>query len=303
MELPRVLIVPYLRNWSYDLTAQALREHLSHRFDFRLAYEADVKSGLDEDWPQVVVDMWWHGTLHMTFGRKTVKQISSHRWSAQQWGRLTPSKMLHHYAKQLGVIVVPSRRLLELFSTAPSEEERHFLLASKGFDPAMFFDQGRRLVPHGADEQLSIGWAGASAALDKHVDVLLEAAPNLRMADQCLTYDEMPDFYNGLDIIACASDAEGDPRPLIEAMACGCFPITTDVGIVPELIRRGENGFVVDSANPAEFAMAFEWCRNNIDHVRAAGRRNAVELAAKRRWSDVAPMWGEAIDLALARSS
>ena len=109
-----------------------------------------------------------------------------------------------------------------------------------------------------------------------------------------LPYGEMPDFYNSIDVISVASTAEGDPRPLIEGMACGCFPVTTDVGIVPELVRHGENGLIVERSVKA-FAEAFAWCRANVDQVRAAGRRNAELMLASRTWAHVASAWASAI--------
>lgn len=297
--LPRVLVVPYLAGWSYDHTARAIREHLSHRFDISLAYTADVEQqNLDERFrPDVVIDMWWHGTLHYEFGTRTLKQISSHRWRMPKWGRLKPSNMLRRYASGAGAIVVPSQRLFHLLGQVEDVDDptRVFTLGPKGFDPKRFADRGERRG------ELVVGWAGDSAAPDKHVRDIVEAEPRAVLADKCLTYGEMPDFYNGIDIIAIASSDEGDPRPLIEGMACGCFVVATDVGIVPELVRHGVNGLIIDRS-PDAFRAAFAWCRDNIDYVRRAGAENARFMLERRTWAHVMPRWGDAIDLVLSRS-
>ena len=65
----------------------------------------------------------------------------------------------------------------------------------------------------------------------------------------------MARFYNSIDVICVASTAEGDPLPLVEGMACGCFPVCVDVGIVPELVQSGVNGLIVDRT-PAAFRAA-----------------------------------------------
>ena len=296
--LPRVWLVPYRRGWSYDLTARALVECLSDRYEFRIGYTDEILRGEIARWPaDVVVDMWWHGSLagRLGDGSRVVKQISSHRWRQKKWGALKPTNLLKQYADDVAAIVVPSHRLFAELHSRATDRTHDIHIAAKGFDPALFFDQRRRGGP------LSIGWAGAAEAKDKHVDILLEAEPTTRLADYCLTYREMADFYNDVDVIAIGSTAEGDPRPLIEGMACGCFPITTDVGIVPELVTHGENGLVVERSAKA-FANAYRWAREHVDLVRAAGRRNAELMRRTRTWRHVAGSWARVFDLVIARS-
>ncbi len=65
---------------------------------------------------------------------------------------------------------------------------------------------------------------------------------------------ELLELYNIADIFALSSYAEGLPRVLIEAMACGCIPIATDVGGVSSVVSDGINGFTVHSGNPEMFS-------------------------------------------------
>jgi len=289
--VPRVALVPYSRNWSYDLTAVALAQHLAPRFDLEVFY----RDGLDRArWADfdLVIDFWWRGVLHRKAGQKVAKQVSSHRWSQPRWGSNSIRGLVGAHLHRNVAILVPSRRLeTEL---APSVSK---LLARcpKGFHPETFGDAGDR---RGG---LAVGWAGNATAADKNLGLLVEACPELQIAGGNLTQAEMPGFYNGLDVITCASDAEGDPRPLIEGMACGCFPVTVDVGIVPELVRHGENGLIVERS-AAAFAQAFAWCRANLEQVREVGRRNAQEMLASRTWAAVSRLWGDAFDLSIART-
>lgn len=295
MPLPRVWLVPYRRAWCYDITARALVRHLSHRFEFRLAYTDEIMAGQIEEWPaDAIVDMWWHGTMHHRVAPyRVIKQVSSHRWRQQRWGSLKPGRMLSLFAGGAGAVVVPSHRLFAELATAADHSDLH--IAAKGFDPRLFANHD---VRNGCE--LTVGWAGASEAKDKNVDTLVEAFPDVRLADECLTQDEMGDFYNGCDVVAIASSAEGDPRPLIEGMACGCFPVTTDVGIVPELVEHGVNGLIV-GREPGAFELAFAWCAAHLETVRAAGRRNADMMARTRTWAHVAPMWGDVIESVVTR--
>jgi sugar transferase (PEP-CTERM/EpsH1 system associated) len=58
------------------------------------------------------------------------------------------------------------------------------------------------------------------------------------------------------DIFALPSQAEGISNTLLEAMACGCAPVATDVGGNPELVDDGVNGLLVRSQDGAALAAA-----------------------------------------------
>jgi len=65
---------------------------------------------------------------------------------------------------------------------------------------------------------------------------------------------ELLELYNLANLFALASYSEGLPRVLIEAMACGCIPIATDVGDVAAVVVDGVNGFIVNPGDYEEFA-------------------------------------------------
>lgn len=285
----RIALVPHTRDWSYDFTARALVQHLCDRFEFEV-FHSDTLDTLVPRAFDLIVDFWWRGGLERRFGQRVVKQVSSHRWGREKYGCLDAKALIDGHLRRAGGVIVPSARLASELVGAP-----HLTIGPKGFHPETFGDEQRR---RGSD--LVVGWAGNQTAPDKRLEIIRSAWPGLRMASD-LPYDAMPRWYNSIDVITCASDAEGDPRPLIEGMACGCFPVTTDVGIVPELVQHGRNGLVVERSSRA-FAEAFAWCRENPELVRAAGRENARAMLATRTWASVAPAWGDAFDAAIARA-
>jgi len=56
------------------------------------------------------------------------------------------------------------------------------------------------------------------------------------------------------DIFALPSQAEGISNTLLEAMACGCAPVATDVGGNPELIEPEHNGLLVPAQDSSALA-------------------------------------------------
>lgn len=57
---------------------------------------------------------------------------------------------------------------------------------------------------------------------------------------------DMPAVYNMLDILVMPSLEEGLPMVLLEAMSAGVPVVTTPVGQIPEIIKDGETGFLVE---------------------------------------------------------
>lgn len=60
---------------------------------------------------------------------------------------------------------------------------------------------------------------------------------------------ELLELYNLSDVFVLASYSEGLPRVLLEAMACGCIPIVTDVGSVGTVVASGYNGLLTEPGN------------------------------------------------------
>ena len=55
---------------------------------------------------------------------------------------------------------------------------------------------------------------------------------------------ELRKYYQKAKVFALLSLSEGLPNTLCEAMLCGCVPVVTNVGAMPEVVR--EYGFIVD---------------------------------------------------------
>jgi glycosyltransferase involved in cell wall biosynthesis len=67
---------------------------------------------------------------------------------------------------------------------------------------------------------------------------------------------QMADAYRQAQIVLSITEHDGTPNTLLEALACGCFPIVGNIPSLREWIRDGENGFLVDSGAPHALAEA-----------------------------------------------
>ena len=72
---------------------------------------------------------------------------------------------------------------------------------------------------------------------------------------------EVKDLFDNSDllvspcVIASNGDRDGFPTVIFESMAYGVPVITTNVSVIPEVIKDGKNGFIVPSNNPNELAL------------------------------------------------
>jgi len=59
-------------------------------------------------------------------------------------------------------------------------------------------------------------------------------------------YKEVAYFYNVLDLYIVASRIEGGPEAIVESMASGVPLVSTKMGMAPDIIVDGENGFLAE---------------------------------------------------------
>jgi glycosyltransferase involved in cell wall biosynthesis len=93
---------------------------------------------------------------------------------------------------------------------------------------------------------------GGSGQLKESIETLLEAE---KISDRVdlpgwISYDDIPSYLNRVRLLVLPSYTEGLPNIIIEAMACGTPILATPVGAIPDIIRDGETGFIMEDNSP-----------------------------------------------------
>lgn len=158
---------------------------------------------------------------------------------------------------------VSSRKLLDVYNSDDRILMKPSAVISDGVDTSLFVPAGleRFQSENLQNRTIRIGWAGNSqwvvgdlkginTILRPAVSALQEAGYNVELItsdrlNRMIPHDEMPGFYNGIDVYVCASSCEGTPNPVLEAMACGVPVVSTDVGLVPELFGDKQKHFIL----------------------------------------------------------
>jgi glycosyltransferase involved in cell wall biosynthesis len=170
-----------------------------------------------------------------------------------------------------------------------------------------------------SQEAFVVGWVGRMTAVKRTDDVLLafeglldrgvdaylclvgdgpdrdhleRYAHELGIVRRCLFLgyqDEVGRFYQAIDALILPSTNEGTPVSVIEALAAERPAVATRVGGIPDVIRAGVDGFLVEVGDSA--ALAEQLTVLARDPVRraemgAAGRANVLERYAVERLVD-----------------
>lgn len=87
---------------------------------------------------------------------------------------------------------------------------------------------------------------------------------------------DLPRYLNEIQTVVVPSAFEGLPNIVLESMACGCVVLATPVGGIPDLIRDGVTGFLLDDRSPAAIAAGISQACTH--HDREGIAKNARRL-------------------------
>ena len=145
------------------------------------------------------------------------------------------------------------------------------------------------------DVQFIIGGAGDSSDKIKR-DIIAKNIGKKVKLHSIISHDLIPDYLNSARLIVLPSYGEGLPNIVLEAMACGTPVLATPVGGIPDLIKDGATGFLMENNSPE--CIAANVCRAlkhpNLERI-AICARNLIENEytlenAVLRWKTVLDM-------------
>ena len=97
-----------------------------------------------------------------------------------------------------------------------------------------------------------------TGTLDRTLKTALHAEPWASHVTwlRWVAHERIPDYLNQLKLTVIPSYSEGLPNLALEAMGCGTPVLATGVGGVPDLVKDGETGFLLQDNTPDTIAQA-----------------------------------------------
>ncbi len=165
------------------------------------------------------------------------------------------SKCMYYY--------VSSNKLLEIYNNIDIENKPYGVITD-GVDLEEFYPKNKNKFENIHNRKIKIGWVGNSAWKQekedfKGVNTILKPAVKELIEEgypietyfadrqeRIIPHDQMVDYYSDIDVIVCTSKIEGTPNPVLEGMACGDIVISTNVGIVPDVLGKKQSQLILE---------------------------------------------------------
>lgn len=287
----KVLFIYDIRDWSFHNIAENISKACLDRAKASgSADNWQFKLMAREDWagyPERLMEALSWADLHVFFWRfdllAAIDMLAAQKTYRKTLAKLLASKVtlsivydhLYSDAQDLqdhgnpflisDLNAVSSGTLRKIYSASPHLFAPDAVLVD-GVD-LQRFQPSAKTTPD--DGKLRVGWVGNSDwGTHKAPDMkgfhgvfrpamqVMEAS-NLAVqivADRATTpvaYCDMPAYYHQIDVMVCSSLIEGTPNPVLEAMASGVAVISTDVGVVREVLGPLQQEFIIDRAPEA----------------------------------------------------
>lgn len=108
-----------------------------------------------------------------------------------------------------------------------------------------------------------------------------------------IPHDKLPQYLNEIKLLVIPSYSEAGPHMVFEAMACGTPVLGTPVGVMRDVIKDGETGFILEDNSPQCIARNIIRALNypNLDQIARAARelveREYTHEAAVNRYRSI----------------
>jgi alpha-1,3-mannosyltransferase len=211
--------------------------------------------------------------------------------------------------KHVAAVICVSEHDYEIFSSIVPREKLHLVRngvavesyanVEKKVKPGLLVGIGRVSSNKGIDRlihavaevrksrpEVELVWAGPDE--EGRIEQLRQVAQQAGVGD-CVRFTgrvevaELERLLSHANLFVSGSSYEGYGLSTIEAMSSGTVPVVTRVGIHPQLIGDGKNGFLVDS-DTASLARGLRTALNLEPGALASMGRQARELSAACTW-------------------
>jgi glycosyltransferase involved in cell wall biosynthesis len=214
--------------------------------------------------------------------------------------------------------IVVSKWLADLMRSEYGDENTSLVLNT--VDTQQFYapPRGKQAEPTVGLVYSEVAWKGCQITLEAIAQVA-QKIPNLRVVafgevnppdtlPPDSTYVRFPaqsaikDLYALCDVWICGSFSEGFGLPVVEAMACRCPVVSTEVGGPIDLIKPGVNGYLVPIGNAQKLAERIEMILSLSDSQWRKMSEAAYQTVAQYSWEDATTLFEAALEQAIEPS-
>jgi len=196
---------------------------------------------------------------------------------------------------------VTSKKLFDIYAKFSKKPE---IIIHDGVNTNLYIP--KNLERFETIENVKVGWVGNSKFKDSDGDTDLKGVEGiikpaikelqkegynieLVLADRnikMIPQQEMPNYYNSIDLYVCASKTEGTPLTVLEAMAMGLPVISTDVGIVSEAFGDKQKKYILKERSKEALKESIKSLIKNKQNFKLLSDEN-LEQIKKWDWKEI----------------
>jgi glycosyltransferase involved in cell wall biosynthesis len=206
--------------------------------------------------------------------------------------RLVPGAKVHAIANCLEDVIPPDPDLVKTIRPELGMDNENFFVLTVGFvgprkgyldildavPQVVQSDDSVRFVFVGGEERPGENYPVLSSIKNKNLDRWVLVTGEVHRSN-------IPLYFAAADVFLLPSREEGMPIAILEAMRAGLPIITTTVGGIPEMIKDGTSGILIEPENPQKIAEALLTLMNNkvLREELASGARAVFETKFETR--------------------
>lgn len=293
----RLAILVDKRGWAYHEKAEEKSRYLGPEWQTEIFFLEDTPVIDPKKFDLLYNFNHTPSKYDKLFHGRLIKGLYSH----YHQGSFIPWRYIFRMVRHAAVLVVANQE--------QAEEIRPFfrntVVLPDGVDTEVFYPETDR-----SGQPIVAGWSGNpdrklnGRRVKRFYEVVEPACKaagvELKVARD-LSRDDLRKMYNEVDVVLIASVTEGNPLCLFEAGACARTVIATSVGVVPELIKDGVDGFIIDSTLPDLetsdlMTLRLKWCQEHPTETQAMGQRLREKILRDRTAAEVSKIFRQLLD-------
>ncbi|WP_060679931.1 glycosyltransferase family 4 protein [Virgibacillus halodenitrificans] len=321
MSKVKIALITDRDNWAFANIAKQIKKHLSGCYDFKIVSFNACNKNADELHKHIkdcdVLHFLWREIIsYIPIHRYRDKILSTAVYDHLFLGEKSIQKRKNMFNNFR--YYVCSKKLYEIYKDIDDYPDP-IMTIEDGVDPDLFYPKNLDRFNQ-LKRPLRVGWVGNSkwgikiedfkgfrTFINPAVNELIQEEFEIEgdYADRVhkmISHDNMVDYYSKIDVLICMSKIEGTPNPVLEAMACGVPVISTNVGIVPQVLGEKQRSFLLKGRDKEELKKSLLTLFHNREILNELSQENLTQIK-NWHWSKQCQKFKDYFDILISDSA